>query len=201
MREPLAEVVKFMGARAPAQVSMACLDFVAMACAAKSVAAFDVAHPDRPTLHASTSITQLAINWTLERWKEGRPRLMKGEILEADSVCLVPLMKDGRIVGLLYIETARLDRDALLRVQDLISSSIVTSRSREHERAWHTFLEATPPEEIERQKILLLLHRWEWNLSRVAQEMGISRPTMYRRLDELGIKRKPWGGGYVRRKP
>jgi transcriptional regulator of acetoin/glycerol metabolism len=45
-----------------------------------------------------------------------------------------------------------------------------------------------PLESAERQALLQELQRHEWNLSGVARELGISRNTLYRKLQRLNIK-------------
>jgi hypothetical protein len=164
------------------------------------VAAFDVGG-ERPKLHASTALSEGAIAWTLGAWRSGLQRLLRGDVVQSDGRCLAPIAQAGTMVGVLYVEAPRINREAVLQAQELLAATIVGARAEHVSRPWDTYLEATPPEEIERQKIMLLLQRFEWNLSRVAQEMGVSRPTIYRRLEELGIERKPWTGGFTRRRP
>ena len=43
-------------------------------------------------------------------------------------------------------------------------------------------------ESAERRALLQELQRHEWNLSGVARELGISRNTLYRKLQRLNIK-------------
>lgn len=44
-------------------------------------------------------------------------------------------------------------------------------------------------EDAERQAIKIALAAEHGNLSKVAQRLGVSRPTLYRKLDQFGIKR------------
>jgi DNA-binding NtrC family response regulator len=53
-----------------------------------------------------------------------------------------------------------------------------------------TYLEQTPLGDIQRQKLLLLLDRHDWNIARVARLMGITRRTVYLRLRRYGIPRE-----------
>jgi len=41
--------------------------------------------------------------------------------------------------------------------------------------SWEAYLERTPVEDMEREKLLLLLNRNEWNIARVARMMGVTR--------------------------
>ena len=56
--------------------------------------------------------------------------------------------------------------------------------------AWESYLERTPVEDMEREKLLLLLNRNEWNIARVARLMGVTRRTIYLRLQRYNIPRE-----------
>jgi transcriptional regulator of acetoin/glycerol metabolism len=43
---------------------------------------------------------------------------------------------------------------------------------------------------MEREKLLLLLNRNEWNIARVARLMGVTRRTIYLRLERYKIPRE-----------
>ncbi len=43
---------------------------------------------------------------------------------------------------------------------------------------------------MEREKLLLLLNRNEWNIARVSRLMGVTRRTVYLRLQRYGIPRE-----------
>src|SRR5205807_10649342 len=55
---------------------------------------------------------------------------------------------------------------------------------------WEAYLERTPVQDIEREKLLLLLDRNEWNIARVARLMGVTRRTVYLRLQRYNIPRE-----------
>jgi transcriptional regulator of acetoin/glycerol metabolism len=56
--------------------------------------------------------------------------------------------------------------------------------------SWEAYLERTPVEDMEREKLLLLLNRNEWNIARVARMMGVTRRTVYLRLQRYNIPRE-----------
>jgi transcriptional regulator of acetoin/glycerol metabolism len=66
----------------------------------------------------------------------------------------------------------------------------VVSKARNQAEAWETYLERTPVEDMEREKLLLLLNRNEWNIARVARLMGVTRRTIYLRLQRYNIPRE-----------
>jgi hypothetical protein len=55
---------------------------------------------------------------------------------------------------------------------------------------WESYLERTPLRDLERQKLLLLLERHEWNIARVARLLGMARRTVYARLERYRIPRR-----------
>ena len=57
-------------------------------------------------------------------------------------------------------------------------------------RRGRRYLERTPVEDMEREKLLLLLNRNEWNIARVARLMGVTRRTIYLRLQRYNIPRE-----------
>jgi two-component system NtrC family response regulator len=50
-------------------------------------------------------------------------------------------------------------------------------------------------EEVEREIVQEALHRNNGNVTRAAEELGVSRPTLYELMDKLGISRGKEGGG------
>jgi transcriptional regulator of acetoin/glycerol metabolism len=64
--------------------------------------------------------------------------------------------------------------------------------------SWEAYLERTPVEDMEREKLLLLLNRNEWNIARVARLMGVTRRTIYLRLQRYNIPRERVPKGRLR---
>lgn len=51
------------------------------------------------------------------------------------------------------------------------------------------YLKATSPEEVERRQLKVVLNDCEWNIARAARVLGITRITVYNRMQRLGIER------------
>ena len=51
------------------------------------------------------------------------------------------------------------------------------------------YLAGAKPAELERRQLLTILERSEWNLARAARIMGVTRATIYNRMERLGIER------------
>ena len=118
------------------------------------------------------------------------------------SFVVVPVFDEDRMVALLYVDSldphfcAPHDLDRLSKFSRIVAKAVadVTNPSRSSRpapsEAWETYLERTPVEDMEREKLLLLLNRNEWNIARVARLMGVTRRTIYLRLQRYNIPRE-----------
>lgn len=175
---------------------------------------------DKVTLYASRGIDQHvldAINTVWSRYRETfekgevfyapdrttDPRLPKGrERVGPSSFAVVPVFSGEDMVALLYVDsldphfcTAH-DLERLEKFSRIVAKA-VTDTSSQPERstanraeAWETYLERTPVEDMEKEKLLLLLNRNEWNIARVSRLMGVTRRTIYLRLQRYNIPRE-----------
>lgn len=111
--------------------------------------------------------------------------------------CVWPLAVAHNTMGLVYVESAdalRMDRvaEAISSLGDLIMTAIAldADATRASDAAIASYLERTPVEHMERERLLLLLDRHEWNLARVSRALGVTRKTIYNKLDKHGIERR-----------
>jgi transcriptional regulator with GAF, ATPase, and Fis domain len=116
------------------------------------------------------------------------------------SFALVPVFEDESLVALLYVDSAEPhfcdshDLERLGKFSRIIAKAVTESTAPAEagrtSEAWQAYLERTPVEDMEREKLLLLLNRNEWNIARVARLMGVTRRTIYLRLQRYGIPRE-----------
>jgi transcriptional regulator with GAF, ATPase, and Fis domain len=116
------------------------------------------------------------------------------------SLTLVPVQQDGALVALLYVDASAphflttADRERLSKFARIIAKAVTQTQApspkASRAEAWETYLERTPVEDMEREKLLLLLNRNEWNIARVARLMGVTRRTIYLRLQRHSIPRE-----------
>ena len=109
-------------------------------------------------------------------------------------------VEDEGLLALLYVDSLEphfCDTHDLARLGKF--SRIIAKAVNENEtpgepggsgEAWEAYLERTPVEDMEREKLLLLLNRNEWNIARVARLMGVTRRTIYLRLQRYNIPRE-----------
>jgi transcriptional regulator with GAF, ATPase, and Fis domain len=132
-------------------------------------------------------------------------RLVKEEAerMGPASFAIVPIMEEQQLAALLYVDSAEPHFCAAHDLERLSKfSRIVVKAVREEsgggggmispsrKEAWETYLERTPVEDMEREKLLLLLNRNEWNIARVARLMDVTRRTIYLRLQRYNIPRE-----------
>lgn len=126
-------------------------------------------------------------------------RLPKPEAAVPAAFAVVPVLQDGNLIALLYVDSldphfcASHDLERLKKFSRIVAKAVTDAgdgRSRPPADAWETYLERTPVEDMEREKLLLLLNRNEWNIARVARLMGVTRRTIYLRLERYKIPRE-----------
>ena len=116
------------------------------------------------------------------------------------AVCVVPAFHRDQPVAYLYVDSlepyfcTRHDQQRLADLCALIGEALggggldeLKGRSED----WAQYLEATDPVfNRERDELLLLLNRTDWNIARVARILGVSRRTLYVRLEKYRIPRE-----------
>jgi hypothetical protein len=178
-----------LSARAPHQAVETLIEFLANAHASERAAVF-VTDEDRISLYFGRSMKQAALDWTHDRWRWHAPKLQRGfEVREGDE-SLIPIMREKVLVAVLYLEAPAIHMEIVLDVAGQLAEAIYHSRSAVAQGAVDAYLEVTPEDEIQRQKIMVLLAKNENNLSRVARILSISRQSLYRRMGVLGIARE-----------
>jgi len=130
-------------------------------------------------------------------------RLPKAEAGGPVSFVMVPVLAAAGegLAAVLYVDsldphfcTAQ-DLERLTKFSRIIAKAVGESvgtveRPPSRAEAWESYLERTPVEDMEREKLLLLLNRNEWNIARVARLMGVTRRTIYLRLQRYNIPRE-----------
>jgi transcriptional regulator with GAF, ATPase, and Fis domain len=116
------------------------------------------------------------------------------------SFAVVPVFDEETLVALLYVDSGEPhfcdshDLERLSKFSRILAKAVTESSSPveagQTSEAWQSYLERTPVEDMEREKLLLLLNRNEWNIARVARLMGVTRRTIYLRLQRYGIPRE-----------
>jgi len=142
-------------------------------------------------------------------------RLAQASAAEAErapaSFVVVPIFQGDALQALLYLDSQAPhfcnahDIDRLKKLGRIVAKAVGDSGEPRPmgagEEGWRAFLEQTPVADLEREKMLLLLNRNEWNIARVARLMGVTRRTVYMRLQRYNIPRERVRKTPLRAKP
>jgi len=184
-------LIRTMVARDPRHVAETILEFLEGASNGRAAAIFASNSAKTPKLLVGRGIGQGVLDWTAACWSRKSKGLAEGRLAREANHFLIPIVQKERLVALVYLETAQADLKSVEEVSDLIAKAVARSSARPSDPSFiESYLEQTPEAEIERRKLVLLLDRFEWNLSRVARELGKTRTTIYNRLSAFGIRRK-----------
>jgi predicted DNA-binding protein (UPF0251 family) len=134
-------------------------------------------------------------------WADHRSELGAGQVLRGSDAratyAIAPLLANGSVVALLYMdvavgpEWAALDLGSLTAFGVALGQAVIAAASASPApSAIQAYLSQTSDGEIARERLLLLLVQNEWNISRVARLMGITRRTVYHRLERHSIVRE-----------
>lgn len=139
-------------------------------------------------LVASHGLTQGALEYMKQTWQDDRGGLEAGMTSygpEGEEFFVAPCIDAGTVRGLLYVETSRRPfSDELATLAGILTRAL---RRMEGRSTGDDELPEGPPD---RQEMVALLERNEWNLSRVARILGVTRMTIYNRLKRLNIPRQ-----------
>jgi transcriptional regulator with GAF, ATPase, and Fis domain len=169
------------------------------------------------TLHTSRGIDQTVLDALQTVWARHREELQKGELFYvperrserrlpkeqreagATAFVVVPVFAKQELVALLYVDSRDPhfcephDLERLTKLSRIVAKAVTSAEAipaEPAENVWQSYLERTPLEDMQREKLLLLLNRNEWNISRVARLMGVTRRTIYMRLARHKIPRE-----------
>ena len=128
-------------------------------------------------------------------------RIPKGDGTGPVSFAMVPVLGNDGLAAVLYVDSldphfcSTQDLERLTKFSRIIAKAVgeaapSAERIPTRAEAWESYLERTPVEDMEREKLLLLLNRNEWNIARVARLMGVTRRTIYLRLQRYNIPRE-----------
>jgi transcriptional regulator with GAF, ATPase, and Fis domain len=207
-----------VGADDPRRLAERTLEVVMSLLNGRASAVFTCAD-DNVTLFASRGIDQAVLDIVPAAWAAQKDGLHRGETFYVPdraterrlppsaaerpgpaSFAIVPVLEEEALLALLYVDSQEPhfcdahDLDRLSKFSKIVAKSVNDTASPRpgggSPDSWEAYLERTPVEDMEREKLLLLLNRNEWNIARVARMMGVTRRTVYLRLQRYNIPRE-----------
>lgn len=169
----------------------------------------------RLTLFASRGIDQHVLDAIETLWGRAKDQLRRGQPIYVPdtgtdkdlartmaggpaSLAVFPVFDGDDLVALLYVDSAEpefcpgTDLERLATFSRMLARAVrpAADPPPRDVAEWEAYLERTPVPDIERQKLLLLLNHNAWNIARVARLMGVTRRTVYLRLQRYNIARE-----------
>jgi hypothetical protein len=197
-----------LGADEPQRLAERTIEIILTLTHGRSAAVFRV-EGSRLALFASRGVDQVALDAAHADWKTHAATLAGGEMFYAptadagdgpESRAVVPIQNDGAMVGLLYVDSAvphfldSGDCQRLVKFNRILARALdappAAVPAGDRPRGWERYLERTSVDDMERERLLLLLERNEWNIARVARLMQVTRRTIYLRLARYGVPRE-----------
>ena len=159
-------------------------------------------------LFASRGVDQAALDCAHADWAAHAAMLARGEVFYSptsagDAVpaarVAAPVRGTDGLAGMLYVDSkephflGQADLQRLLKFNGILARALAAPPSPapvDRPRGWERYLERTSVDDMERERLLLLLERNEWNIARVARLMQVTRRTIYLRLARYGVARE-----------
>lgn len=159
------------------------------------------------SLEASRSLDQGALDLSRQEWSREAEGLMAGtptyRQARERSFLLLPCMDGGTVVGLLYVELSagcrRVPASHLTTFAGILGRALQVRTGMLASLAYDEGFGAPP--DAERENLVLMLERNEWNVSRVARLSGVTRMTIYNRMRRLKVPRERVSKSRTRRAP
>ncbi len=149
-------------------------------------------------LLGGVSVDQSCLDRARAVWREDPNRFRDGQPVWTAEWSLWP-RASGRGLLLLYLAGSHLKlpqvREAVAGVGGLLDLLVKVEASRaptpdvDIDLAVDSYLRSTTPEEVERRQLLVVLQQSEWNIARAARALGMTRATVYKRIERFGIDR------------
>lgn len=158
-------------------------------------AAVFLAHEGSLELFVSQGVDQGMLEAVRRVWGASPSSLRAGEPLysaDPDVVLVMPCLADGVLVGVLCVDgpspAHRLPAEQVITLCGILARSLSQTEAQPLPAASMEMFR--PTMEFERDRLLLLLDRNEWNIARVARILSVTRATIYNRLARFAIQRR-----------
>ena len=151
------------------------------------------------SLVASRGLDQGVLNSIHRVWSCSQRSLVARTPLYSEgpeTFLALPCLEKSELMGVLYVDTPgpafRLPPEQLATFSGIFGRAIraLGSPLNNQRSDWAMELDRAEPDDLERERLLLLLTRNEWNISRVARILNVTRMTVYNRLVRFNIPRE-----------
>src|SRR4051812_19109323 len=122
-------------------------------------------------------------------WRAAEPTLAAGTVHREGFGMLAPLKDGAELVGVLFLDAPRafdLADTEILRA--LLGKAVSPGAIVPQTPIIAAQAEPLPAHEAEKEQLFRALQRDEWNIAVVARKMGVTRRTIYLRMERYGIE-------------
>jgi len=123
-------------------------------------------------------------------WQRHEKSLRAGRSTGRDGQRVLPLLDGSDLIGAVYVEGEETNPEKVKAFQPILSRAVLAATDPEALRAFGADLLGVGVERSKREITLASLRQHEWNISRVARELGLTRRTIYLRLTRWGVARE-----------
>ena len=124
-------------------------------------------------------------------WKKSQKNLAAGQVTSVGRERMMPLVDGGRAIGGVFLASDRpVDAKRLMRHLTVLARAVRVAIDPDAAAQIGADLLGLGIEESKREITLATLKQHEWNISRVARELGLTRRTIYLRLSRWGVDRE-----------
>jgi transcriptional regulator of acetoin/glycerol metabolism len=141
---------------------------------------------DKPVLFAGLDLPLAVLTQIEKGWVGISRELKEGDPVTLKALTLAPLLDEEGLVGALVLESPRAfdfkDAQMLLgllarAVSQPLAPSVASASL------------DLPAHEMEKRKLVDTLQRNQWNVAMVSRKLGVTRRTIYLRMEKFGIDR------------
>ena len=181
------ELAAVLASQAPRQQAARILDLLVARTRAEAGAVFAVRDDDLIVFASSRDIAATRITQATELWTAHRDQLRKDGTAQSGEAVLAPIRDGEALVALVYLANPQgFEPVSITTFADALTKAVRLDTSGRTEDVLDVLL-GRP--EGERERLAAILNRNEGNIARVARLLGVTRRTIYLRMQRFGVPR------------
>lgn len=150
-----------------------------------SGAAIIAVRDSQPVLFTSCNLPLEDVARLEDLWRDYGAWLLSKRTIEQPSTVLLPLLEGEAVLGVLYLKEPR--QFDLAGTSPWLSALSIFLRAASRGTGGAVYPENPPSQ---RDQLLRALNEREWNVARVARDLGVTRRTIYLRMGRFDIARR-----------
>ena len=182
-----ADIAAVLLAQAPRQQAASVLTLLVVRSQARSGAVLALREGRLVVFASSRDLSAEAIAEAYALWQRSRSTIEAGTHVQSGDHLVAPIRADERLLALLYLEGATAFEPSSVKAFEMTFAKAIEADATGLQSDPHDLLLASPQQDKER--LIAMLNRNEWNIARVARLMGVTRRTVYLRMERYGITR------------